>query len=90
MNNKQTRIENLTQTRIENLTLALYKRDREVREACNLMLDLCDMLAVAQDALRATQGATPRDEERKCVVEERISMAVERCQKFRGEYTSPF
>ena len=83
MNNKD-------QTRIENLTSALYKRDREVGEACGLMRDLCYMLGVAQDALRALQGATPRDEGLKCVVEERISMVIEQCQKFRDEHSSSF
>lgn len=83
MNNKD-------QTRIENLTSALYKRDREVGGACKLMRDVCEMLAVAQDALRALQGATPRDEGRKCVVEERISMAIEQCRKYREDHSNPF
>lgn len=83
MNNKD-------QTRVENLTSALYKRDREVGEACKLMREFDYMLGVAQDALRALQGATPRDEGRKCVVEERISMVIEQCRKYRDDHGSPF
>lgn len=83
MNNKD-------KTRIVNLTSALYKRDREVSEACKLLRDVCDILACAQNALQALRGATLRDEGRRCVVEERISMAVERCQKFREDHSNPF
>lgn len=83
MNNKD-------QTRIENLTSALYKRDREVGEACKLMRDVCDILACAQNALQALRGATLRDEGRRCVVEERISMAIEQCRKYREDHSNPF
>ena len=83
MNNKD-------QTRIENLTLALYKSDREVGEACKLMREFDSMLSTALDALRNIKGATPQDESRKQVIQERAEVVVEQCRKYLEEHSSSF
>lgn len=83
MNNKD-------QTRIENLTSALYKRDREVGEACKLMREFDYMLSTALDALRNIKGATPKDDARKQVIQERVEVVIEQCRKYRDDHGSPF
>ena len=83
MNNKD-------KTRIENLTSALYRRDREVGEACKLMREFDYMLSTTLDALRNIKGATPRDDQRKQVIQERAEVVIEQCRKYVEEYTSRF
>lgn len=83
MNNKD-------QTRIENLTLALYKSDQEVGEACKLMREFDFMLSTALDALRNIKGATPQDDSRKQVIQERAEVVVEQCRKYLDEHSNSF
>lgn len=81
---------NKDQKRVENLTSALYKRDREVGEACKLMREFDFMLSTALDALRNIKGATPQDESRKQVIQERAEVVVEQCRKYLDEHSNPF
>lgn len=83
MNNKD-------QTRVENLTSALYKRDREVGEACKLMREFDSLLSTALDALRNIKGATPKDDARKQVIQERAETVVEQCRKYLDDHSNPF
>ena len=83
MNNKD-------QTRIENLVLSLYKRDREVGEACKLMREFDSLLSTALDALRNVKGATPKDDARKQVIQERAEVVIEQCRKYLDEHSNPF
>lgn len=81
---------NKDKTCIENLTLALYKSDREVGEACKLMREFDSLLSTELDALRNIKWATPKDDARKQVIQERAEVVLEQCRKYLDEHGSPF
>lgn len=83
-------MDNKDKKRIQNLTSALYKRDMEVGEACKIMRGFDYMLSTALDALSNLKGATPRDDQRKQVIQERLEVIVEQCRGYIDEHTSRF
>lgn len=81
-------MENKGQKRAEYLFTALCKSEEEVGEAKKLMREFDSLLSTALDALRNIKGATPKDDARKQVIQERAETVVEQCRKYLDDHSN--
>ena len=76
------------QEQIQNLFASLFESEREVGEARKLMREFESLMSTALDALHNIRGATPRDEFRIQVAQERAEVVAERCRKYLADHSN--
>ena len=81
-------MDNEYQTQAQNLFIDLCKSEEQVGEARKLMREFESLRSTALDALHNIRGATPRDEFRVQVAQERAEVVAERCRKYLADHSN--